>query len=162
MPPVSRLPTLHLLAALALGLPACPAMADPSAPSPPVQVISAWIRWLPAGLPAAGYLTLTNTGAKPIELESAASPSYGDVSIHRSIKQGTTEEMVPVKEITLEPHRTLAFESTGYHFMLTKPAPSADTSATIPITLRFADGSSMTVTFAVRKNSQPGSAIQQH
>jgi copper(I)-binding protein len=162
MAPVSRLPALRLLAALALGLPVLAVLADPSAPPPPVHVISAWIRWLPAGLPAAGYLTLANTGAKPIELESATSPSYGDVSIHRSIKQGTTEEMVPVQEITLQPHRTLAFESTGYHFMLTKPAPSADTSATIPITLRFADGSSMMVRFEVRKNSQPGSATQRH
>jgi copper(I)-binding protein len=41
--------------------------------------------------------------------------------------------------------------------MLMKPAQSADTSATIPITLRFADGSSLTVPFEVRKNSQPSS-----
>lgn len=131
---------------------------SPPAPKPTIRVLAAWIRWLPAGLPAAGYLTLTNTGDKALALESASSPSYGDVSIHRSITHGTTEEMVPVKAITLEPHQTLEFQLTGYHLMLMKPTPSADTSAKIPITLRFSDGSVLTVPFEVRKNPATDSA----
>lgn len=131
---------------------------SPPAPKPTIRVLAAWIRWLPAGLPAAGYLTLTNTGDKALALESASSPSYGDVSIHRSITHGTTEEMVPVKAITLEPHQTLEFQSTGYHLMLMQPTPSADTSAKIPITLRFSDGSVLTVPFEVRKNPATDSA----
>ncbi len=131
---------------------------SPPAPKPTIRVLAAWIRWLPAGLPAAGYLTLTNTGDKALALESASSPSYGDVSIHRSITHGTTEEMVPVKAITLEPHQTLEFQSTGYHLMLMQPTASADTSAKIPITLRFSDGSVLTVPFEVRKNPATDSA----
>lgn len=131
---------------------------SPPAPKPTIRVLAAWIRWLPAGLPAAGYLTLTNTGDKALALESASSPSYGDVSIHRSITHGTTEEMVPVKAITLEPHQTLEFQSTGYHLMLMQPTASADTSAKIPITLRFSDGSVLTVQFEVRKNPATDSA----
>ena len=135
-----------------------PALANPpppnsaSVPEPTIRVLTAWIRWLPAGLPAAGYLTLANTGDKPLALEAASSPSYGDVSIHRSVTRGTTEEMTPVKAVTLEPHQTLEFQSTGYHLMLMQPTASADTSAKIPITLRFSDGSVLTVPFEVRKN----------
>lgn len=158
--------TPHCLAAIALGIslvvfPAllCPTLANsPPAPKPAIRVLAAWIRWLPAGLPAAGYLTLTNTGDKPLALEAASSPSYGDISIHRSVMQGTTEEMTPVKAVTLEPHQTLEFQSTGYHLMLMQPVASADTSAKIPITLRFSDGTVLTVPFEVRKNPAAGSA----
>jgi copper(I)-binding protein len=135
------------------------ALADsPAAPTPTVRVLAAWIRWLPAGLPAAGYLTLTNTGDKALALEAASSPYYGDVSIHRSIAHGTRIEMTPVKELELEPHTTLEFESAGYHLMLMQPTASADTAAKIPLTLRFSDGSSLLVPFEVRRNPAAGSA----
>ena len=156
----------RFLAAIALGasIAVSPALADPPpqnsapAPKPAIRALTAWIRWLPAGLPAAGYLTLTNTGDETLALEAASSPSYGDVSIHRSVTHGATEEMIPVKAVTLEPHQTLEFQSTGYHLMLMRPAASADTSAKIPITLYFSDGSVLTVPFEVRKNPAPGSA----
>lgn len=161
----------RFLAAIALGTsiavsaaPAGPAPADPAPPNlppaskPTIRVLTAWIRWLPAGLPAAGYLTLTNTGDKTLALEAASSPSYGEISIHRSVTHGATEEMMPVKAVTLEPHQTLEFQSTGYHLMLMQPAASADTSAKIPITLRFSDGSVLTVPFEVRKNPATDSA----
>jgi periplasmic copper chaperone A len=132
--------------------------ADSPAPKPAIRVLVAWIRWLPGGLPAAGYLTLTNTGDKTLALDRASSAFYGDVSIHRSITHGTTVEMAPVKELTLEPHATLEFESSGYHLMLMQPAGSADTAADIPITLHFSDGSFLTVPFQVRKNPAGNSA----
>jgi periplasmic copper chaperone A len=144
--------------ALVLSLFAHATLASPPA-TPTIRVVAAWIRWLPAGLPEAGYLTVTNVGGASLALESASSPFYGDVSIHRSITRGTTEEMEPVKEITLAPHQTLEFESTGYHLMLMKPKPSVDATATIPITLVFKDGSSVTVPFEVRKKPQ-GNAAQ--
>ncbi|MGD0490736.1 MAG: copper chaperone PCu(A)C [Steroidobacteraceae bacterium] len=154
---------LRSIAAIAFSasLAASPAHSAPGESNPrtpTIRVLAAWIRWLPAGLPAAGYLTLTNTGDKALGLETASSPSYRDVSIHRSITHGSMEEMTPVKEIILEPHQTLEFESTGYHLMLMQPAASADTSVKIPITLRFSDGSSLTVPFEVRKKAAGGSA----
>jgi copper(I)-binding protein len=130
-----------------------PPAASPAAAKPTIEIEAAWIRWLPAGLPAAGYLTLTNTGDKPLALDGASSPSYGDVSIHRSVRHGTTETMTPVKDLTLEPHQTVAFESTGYHLMLMRPATAVDTAARIRITLHFSDASSLTVPFKLRRNA---------
>jgi periplasmic copper chaperone A len=135
------------------------ALADsPAAQQPTIRVLAAWIRWLPGGLPAAGYLTLTNTGDKALALEAASSASYRDVSIHRSVSHGSTVEMRPVKELTLAAHTTLEFESTGYHLMLMQPTAAADSAAKIPITLHFSDGSSLTVPFEVRKSPAGGSA----
>ena len=152
--------TAIILGAALFVFPALPgsAFADsPPARQPAIRVLSAWIRWLPAGVPAAGYLSLTNTGDKALTLEAASSPSYADISIHRSVVHGGTEEMTPVKALTIAPHQTLEFQSTGYHLMLMQPSPSADTSSKIPITLKFADGSVLTVPFEVRKTPAAGS-----
>lgn len=137
------------------------AVADsPAAGKPTIQVLAAWIRWLPAGLPAAGYLTLTNTGDKTLSLVAASSRSYRDISIHRTVTHGDMEDMMPVKELSLEPHQTLEFESTGYHLMLMQPTTPADTSSRISIALRFSDGSVLTVPFEVRKNASAGSTVE--
>jgi copper(I)-binding protein len=166
------LTVLALLASIALAaVRPAPALADPTRaskptiaptpktePRPTIQVLSAWIRWLPAGLPAAGYLTLINTGNESLALESASSPSYGDVSLHRTVVRAGTEEMMPVKELTLEPHRTLSFEATGYHLMLMRPSTSAETATTIPIDLRFSDGSKLTVPFQVQRQPTGGAS----
>jgi periplasmic copper chaperone A len=141
-----------------LALPTLAIADSPAAPTPTIRVLAAWIRWLPAGLPAAGYLTLTNTGDKALALDAASSPSYRDVSIHRSVAHGTQVKMTPVKELTLEPHTTLEFESSGYHLMLMQPTASAETAAKIPLTLHFSDGSSLIVPFEVRRSPAGGSA----
>ena len=134
----------------------CPLELVP-APKPTIRVLTAWIRWLPAGLPAAGYLTLVNTGDKPLRLVAASSPAYRDVSLHRTVTHGDVEDMVPVKEITLEPHKTLEFETTGYHLMLMQPTASASNGTRVSIVLRFSDGSVLTVPFEVRKGPAEGS-----
>jgi len=156
---------LHIAPALALigfivvsaALPHRTFAAPPGA-KPTIQVLAAWIRWLPADLPAAGYLTLVNTGDKTLRLVAVSSPAYRDVSLHRTVTHGDVEDMVPVKEITLEPHTTLEFETSGYHLMLMQPTASANTGTRVSIVLRFSDGSVLTVPFEVRKNPAEGSA----
>lgn len=133
-----------LLAALAGAGPA-----ESSRPS--IRVLSAWVRWLPAGLPAAGYLTLENTGSQAASLERASSADFGDVSIHRSVRHGADVQMMPVRSITLPPHQTLQFEPNGYHLMLMQPSDRLATATHVPITLFFADGSSLVASFEIRR-----------
>jgi periplasmic copper chaperone A len=127
-----------------------PAIAATSAETPTVRVENAWIRWLPAGVPEGGYATLTNTGEKAATLIAASSPDYREVSIHRSVEQGGTLSMVPVQKITINPHSTVDFAATGYHFMLMQPSKAQKPGDHVPITLRFAEGA-LTVQFEVRK-----------
>lgn len=123
----------------------------PAATLPTVRVEDAWIRWLPANLPAAGYATLNNIGGKPVTLLAASSSKYGEISFHRNRTQGGTREMVPVDKITINPHSSFNFAAAAYHMMLMQPTQSIKPGDHVPITLRFADGSTLTVEFEVRK-----------
>ena len=46
------------------------------------QPRDAWARWLPGDLPAGGYVTLVNSGERPISLIAVSSPDYALVSMH--------------------------------------------------------------------------------
>jgi periplasmic copper chaperone A len=120
-------------------------------PEAPIEVATAWIRWLPAGLPAAGYATLVNRGDKPMSLISASSPDYEDITLHRTVERGGTVSMVPVEKLTINPHSSLNFAAGAYHFMLMQPRKPLTPGDHVPITLRFLEGPSLTVQFEIRK-----------
>lgn len=122
----------------------------PGAQDAPVQIRDAWVRWLPGDLPAGGYLTLINSGDRPSSLVGASCPDYAAVSLHRSRNVGGTARMMPVHDITVAAHSTLAFAAQGYHLMLTHPRKPLKPGDRIPVTLSFAGGSSVTVLFELR------------
>jgi hypothetical protein len=128
------------------------AASSPTTQAQAAKIEAAWIRWLPAGVPLAGYATVTNLGDRPIVLTSASSAAFGEVSIHQSVHAGGSVRMLPVDQIAIAPHTTLDFESRGYHLMLMPATAPLDSTHEIPIILRFADGSSSTVPFQIRKN----------
>jgi copper(I)-binding protein len=115
------------------------------------QIKDAWIRWLPADLPAGGYLTLINAADQPVTLVGASSPDYGVVSLHRSLTTDGTSQMVPVDAIVVKGHTTLNFASQGYHLMLMQPKRSLKPGGHVAVTLRFAATPATTVQFEVRK-----------
>jgi hypothetical protein len=115
-----------------------------------VQITAAWIRWLPGGVPLAGYATLANVSDQPIVLTSATSDAFHDLSLHQTLHTGGTVRMSPLERISIAPHTTLDFEARGIHLMLMQPRETLDPNGAVPITLHFADGSSVTVQFQVR------------
>ena len=138
------------LLAMAFALADPSAGADAPARAPSIRVENAWIRWLPTGLPAGGYLTLINTGDRALILIAASSPAFGEVMLHRTRNRAGTVEMLPVERITIEAHTTLDFASLGYHLMLMQESQPLRAGDRVPITLHFADGASLTVSFEVR------------
>ena len=144
---VCALVAAAMWASLSLASP-CAAAASPGAP---IEVTAAWIRWLPAGLPAAGYATLVNTGDTPVSLISASSPDYEDVTLHRTVERDGTVSMVPVEKLTIDPHTSLSFAASDYHFMLMRPRKPLAPGDHVPVTLRFLEGAPLTVQFEVRK-----------
>ena len=116
-----------------------------------VEVTAAWIRWLPADLPAGAYLTLHNRASHPVTLIGASSADYAEVSLHRSVNQGGTSTMQPVHEIRLRPGESVSFAAGGYHLMLERPSIAIHPGDHVPITLHFAGGSSLTASFEVRQ-----------
>ena len=118
-----------------------------------VQIKSAWIRWLPGGLPLAGYATLANVSDQPLVLTSATSAAFQDVSLHQTLQTGGSVRMSPLERVSIAPHSTLDFESRGIHLMLMQPRETLDPHGQMPITLHFADGSSVTIQFQVRSSA---------
>jgi periplasmic copper chaperone A len=143
--------SLRAILALSLALAATPVLAGPTELAATIRVEEAWIRWLPTGIPAGGYMTLTNGGDTVVNLIAASSPAYAEVSMHRSIERGGTVAMRPVTQIAIDPHASVNFAAAGYHFMLMQPVRPLEPGDRVPISLRFNDGSSLTVQFEVRK-----------
>ncbi len=145
------------LALLAFGATAMPTLACAAAPAP-VQARDAWIRWLPAGLPAGGYVRLHNLSSRAVDLVGASSPDYGQVMLHHSVMQGGTMRMLAVPRIVIPAGADFAFQPGGYHIMLMQPRHGIRPGDQVPVTLRFAGGSSLQVRFLVRKPDASGSA----
>jgi len=115
-----------------------------------VQARDAWIRWLSAGLPAAGYVTLSNPGDKPVVLVGAKCAAYDGTTLHETRNRGGVSEMEHVDKITIPVHGTMAFQPGGYHIMLMKAKKQLTPGDMVPITLLFEGGDSLTVDFEVR------------
>jgi periplasmic copper chaperone A len=118
-----------------------------------IAVSDAWIRWLPANLPAGGYVTLRNTGTQAQLLTGATSPDFADVSLHHSVQRDGVSQMQPVAQIEIAPGRALSLAAGGYHLMLEQPTRPLKPGDQVSITLHFEGGSSTTAQFEVRPPS---------
>jgi copper(I)-binding protein len=116
-----------------------------------VTASHAWIRLLPANLPASGYVTVENTGASVATLISAHSATYALVMLHQStVDQGGMSNMTELHQLAIPPHGKVALAPAGYHLMLGQPAHALKPGDMVGITLDFADGSQLPVQFLVR------------
>jgi len=125
--------------------------ASAAAAPPGITVTDAWVRWLPANLPAGGYLTLRNDGDRPATLTAVSSPDYRDITLHRTSLRANVSSMQPVPQIAIPAHRAVSFAADGYHIMLEHATRSVQPGDRVSITLHFADGGAVTVPFEVRR-----------
>jgi copper(I)-binding protein len=119
-----------------------------------LKVEDAWIRWLPANLPGAGYMTLTNTGMTERVLLGASSPDYGDVSFHRTVNKNGMSDMTAVDSIAVKPQASVRFAAGGYHLMLMRPKRSLQPGDQVMVTLLFSGGQTVTAGFDVRAGNE--------
>lgn len=149
-PAMKRLICAFALLSLSVG---CAAFAA-GAQSTPIEVRQGWIRWLPAGLPAAGYLTILNQGDKPVALVKASSPDYGNVMLHRSVAANGKDRMVMVKRLTIPAHGKVDIAPGGYHLMLMQATQSVSPGDDVPVSLQFSDGTIVHARLKVRQANQ--------
>jgi copper(I)-binding protein len=121
-----------------------------------IQVKDAWIRWLPSGLPGAGYMTLINSGSEDQLLVGASTPDFAEVSFHQTHSHDGMSGMSPVASIDLQPHATVRFAEGGYHLMLMEPKRSLHPGDKVAITLRLGNGQTLVVPFDVRAGNDSG------
>jgi len=124
--------------------------AQSSAAMNELEIRDAWIRWLPSGLPAAGYVTLINRSDRPITLVGASSDAYRDISLHHSVSHDGMSHMEPVGQISVPAKSTLSFAAASYHLMLMQPTHPLAPGDHLTLTLHFAGGAERGVSFEVR------------
>jgi copper(I)-binding protein len=114
-----------------------------------------WVRWLPNNLPAAGYVTIRNSGDKPVELTDTSSPDYGSVMLHQTVSSGSTSQMEMVQSVTVPAHGVLNVAPGGYHFMLEQAKHKIAPGDTVRLKLQFSDGSTLETPFKVKSPAEP-------
>jgi len=139
-----------------------------------LSVSDAWIRFLTPEVPAGGYFRLRNTGDKPAVLTGARSTACGSLSLHQTILKrpmnaraegsmaggsmggdgmamdAPTMQMRPVTSVAVPAGGQVSFMPGGYHLMCEHPSATLHPGGKVTITLRFAGGEAIAVTFAVR------------
>lgn len=149
--------TLRCLLAGALLAMCCAAFAAPPAPAPAgVQVEHAWIRWLPAKLPQAGYAEIVNDSDATVILTGARSADYGMVMLHRSRLADSDSRMEMVDHLEIPPHASVKLAPGGYHFMLSQAKRSIKPGDTASLTLEFSGGATLQAEFSVLPANSTG------
>jgi len=115
-----------------------------------------WVRAMPPNLPSSGYFLVTNNGDKPATLTAADTPAFGMSMMHKSENKGGTATMSPVDAVDVPAHGTLQFAPKGYHLMMEEPGKPLKIGSTIPLTLTFADKTTVKVDCAVKSPATVG------
>ena len=133
--------------ALAASIPLA-ANAQPAAGG--LSVSGQWFRLIMPSLPAAGYFTLANATISPEKLVGAASPACGTLMLHKSVSRNGEESMVMVPSVAIPAHGKVQFAPGGYHLMCMSPGPAMTPGKSVPVTLRLANGETLSASFPVR------------
>ena len=133
-----------------------------SAANEAVSVAGAWVR-LPAaeGRPGAAYFTLSATKAAA-ELTGVSSPLAGRTELHETVTENGVAQMRPVKSVKVEPGQTSEFKPGGQHVMLFDLKPEAKDAKVVPLTLTFADGSTIDVEATTKMADAAAGAGMEH
>jgi periplasmic copper chaperone A len=139
--------TLWLLLAMGSLL---PSVAAAQAASGGLNVENPSMRFIIKARPAAGYFTLKNNTGSAVDLTGASSNACGMLMLHQSKEVNGVEEMRPVKTISVPAHGAVHFEPGGYHLMCMSPRSTMKIGASVPVTLKFAGGQTVTAQFSVQ------------
>jgi copper(I)-binding protein len=143
---MTALRTLLVCTLLAIG---AAALAAPPASPEGVRVEHAWIRWLPANLPAAGYAEIVNDSNATVSVTSARSADYGMVMLHRSRLADSDSRMEKVDRLDIPAHASVTLAPGGYHLMLMHAQQVIKPGDKVPVILHFASGKTLQVDFPV-------------
>jgi copper(I)-binding protein len=116
-----------------------------------VMIENPWIREAPPTAKAVGgFMVVSNHGKQERALVAAESPAFHEVQLHRTEMHGEMAKMVQQTRVALPAGGTVNFEPGGLHIMLMGPKRVLKAGEKVPVSLRFEDGETMQVTFAVR------------
>jgi periplasmic copper chaperone A len=114
-----------------------------------VRLEKPWMRLIIKARPAAGYFTLHNETTKTVTLTGASSSACGMMMLHESKVENGVEKMMHVAGLKVPAGGTLTFRPGHYHLMCMQPKDSMAVGKRVPVTLKFADGQTLTAQFPV-------------
>jgi copper(I)-binding protein len=115
-----------------------------------IVVSNAWIRAMPAHLPAGGYFTVQNRGKQDVSLTGASSASCGMLMLHKSTNDNGMSAMMDEPTIEVPAGKSVSFAPGGLHLMCDEPGPAIKPGGKIIVELQFSDHTAQRVSFAVR------------
>jgi periplasmic copper chaperone A len=115
-----------------------------------LELSGAYMQTTIPSVPAAGYFTLKNNGDVDRVLVEASSPACESIMMHKSESVGGVEKMRMVDSIPVPAHQSVTFAPGGFHLMCMSPAESMKPGISVPATLTFEGGISLTSDFPVR------------
>jgi periplasmic copper chaperone A len=122
-----------------------------AAVEPQVVVENAWIPQPPPGAEvAAAYFTVRNPGATSVVLTDVESSLADGAMLHESLERNGQAEMRPVERLTIAPGQRIVLMPGGLHVMLHGLHHPLAVGDRVPLTLRFAGGTSLAVMARVR------------
>ena len=99
----------------------------------------------------AGFGTLQNPGPEALQIESFSSPSFGDVSLHRTEIVDGVSKMREVPELLIDAGSRVVLEPGGYHLMLMMPNGDIQPGQVVTITMTLSDGRSFSFELPVER-----------
>lgn len=122
--------------------------------------------WIAAGPPVvkvnAGYLRIDNAGAVPVTLTGAASPRFARIEMHRNEMQNGMVSMHREQKVEIPAGGTVSFTPGALHLMLFDAVSRPVLGEVIPLTLQFADGTTIEVDAMVRTPAAVESTHHEH
>ena len=145
-----------LVSAVALALPAAPAIAaDYDVGS--MHIAQPWARATPKGAASgAGYMTITNNGTAPDRLNCVADDASAQCQIHTMTMEGGVMKMRPVEGgLEIKPGETVTLKPGGYHVMFVDLKHPLEQDKRVKATLKFDKAGTVKVEFPIAAIGAP-------
>lgn len=121
-----------------------------------IDIDNAYIREVPPGAMATGsFLTLKNNSGQEIQLVGATSNIAKRVELHTHINDNGIMKMRQIKSISIAAHQETKLQPGGLHIMFIGLQKELKEGQTIPMTLKFKDGSQKELTVPVKSVMNP-------
>lgn len=128
-----------------------------------LEVSNAWIPQAPPGAGAmAGYLDLKNPGDQTVNIVSAKSDRFREVSLHQTVIEDGMARMRPLEDVAVAPGKTFMFMPGGNHLMLMGPVSALAPGDSVTIEFELSDGQQLKAAFTVRSADEAAGDAHEH
>uniref|UniRef100_A0A486XL66 Copper metallochaperone, bacterial analog of Cox17 protein n=1 Tax=Rheinheimera sp. BAL341 TaxID=1708203 RepID=A0A486XL66_9GAMM len=105
---------------------------------------------MPGRTVTAGYLTLTNSGAKDVSLVSVTTDAFARAELHQHSHKDGMMRMEQVESIDIAAGTSVEMAPGGLHLMLFEASSELEIGQMVALQLHFSDGAQLLLTLPVK------------